>query len=153
MKTKLVSMGFQEMRGSLVETEFWNMDALFMPQFHPARDIHDVYFVKEPTHATSIAEPFFSRVAKRIRTEVKPVQPAGTMHSMRSARSRLVLRSQGTAVSARTLAAQPAVPGNIFPSPAVSAMTKSMRRMRPTSSRWKASCSAKTSTSGLCWAC
>ena len=37
------------MRGSLVETEFWNMDALFMPQFHPARDIHDVYFVKEPT--------------------------------------------------------------------------------------------------------
>ena len=43
VKTKLVSMGFQEMRGSLVETEFWNMDALFMPQFHPARDIHDVY--------------------------------------------------------------------------------------------------------------
>ena len=28
VKTKLVSMGFQEMRGSLVETEFWNMDAL-----------------------------------------------------------------------------------------------------------------------------
>ena len=52
VKLKLVSMGFQEMRGTLVETEFWNMDALFMPQFHPARDIHDVYFVKNPTHAT-----------------------------------------------------------------------------------------------------
>ena len=64
VKTKLVSMGFQEMRGPLVETEFWNMDALFMPQFHPARDIHDVYFVKEPKQATSIAEPFLSRVAQ-----------------------------------------------------------------------------------------
>ncbi|MBI3356122.1 MAG: hypothetical protein HY038_05020 [Nitrospirae bacterium] len=64
VKTKLVSMGFQEMRGSLVETEFWNMDALFMPQFHPARDIHDVYFVKEPKHAAHIAEPFLSRVTK-----------------------------------------------------------------------------------------
>ncbi len=48
VKAKLVSMGFQEMRGPLIETEFWNMDALYMPQFHPARDIHDVYFVKEP---------------------------------------------------------------------------------------------------------
>ena len=42
------------MRGELVETEFWDMDALFMPQFHPARAIHDVYFVKEPTHAKRI---------------------------------------------------------------------------------------------------
>ena len=55
-------MGFREMRGALVETEFWNMDALFMPQFHPARDIHDVYFVKHPTCATR-AEPFLSRVS------------------------------------------------------------------------------------------
>src|SRR6185295_2751052 len=44
VKAKLVSMGFREMRGPLVETEFWNMDALYMPQFHPARAIHDVYF-------------------------------------------------------------------------------------------------------------
>src|SRR5439155_1666065 len=61
VKRKLVSMGFLEMRGPLVETEFWNMDALYMPQFHPARAIHDVYFVKEPTHAREIAEPFLSQ--------------------------------------------------------------------------------------------
>ncbi|MFO0731700.1 MAG: hypothetical protein U0361_12070 [Nitrospiraceae bacterium] len=52
------------MRGLLVETEFWNMDALFMPQLHPARDIHDVYFVKSLTHARSIAEPFATRVTE-----------------------------------------------------------------------------------------
>ena len=33
---KLLSMGFEEMAGPLVETEFWNLDALFLPQFHPA---------------------------------------------------------------------------------------------------------------------
>ncbi|HKZ71684.1 MAG TPA: phenylalanyl--tRNA ligase subunit alpha, partial [Nitrospirota bacterium] len=37
VKNKLVAMGFEEMRGGLVENEFWNMDALYMPQFHPAR--------------------------------------------------------------------------------------------------------------------
>ena len=49
VKYKFIGMGFEEMRGPLVENEFWDMDALFMPQFHPARNIHDVYFVKEPT--------------------------------------------------------------------------------------------------------
>ena len=114
MKTKLVSMGFQEMRGSLVETEFWNMDALFMPQFHPARDIHDVYFVKEPTHATHIAEPFLTRVASAHRNG-GATGSTGWQYAFDVERAkRLVLRSQGTAVSARTLASGPAVPGKVF---------------------------------------
>ncbi len=114
VKTKLVSMGFQEMRGSLVETEFWNMDALFMPQFHPARDIHDVYFVKEPTHARAIAEPFLTRVAK-VHHHGGETGSTGWGYQFDIERAkRLVLRSQGTAVSARTLAAAPAVPGKYF---------------------------------------
>ena len=114
VKTKLVSMGFQEMRGPLVETEFWNMDALFMPQFHPARDIHDVYFVKEPTHAGHIAEPFLSRVAKTHENGGLSGS-TGWGYTFDAQRAkRLLLRSQGTAVSARTLAAAPAVPGKYF---------------------------------------
>jgi phenylalanyl-tRNA synthetase alpha chain len=114
VKTKLVSMGFQEMRGSLVETEFWNMDALFMPQFHPARDIHDVYFVKQPTHATKIAEPFLTRVAQ-VHQDGGKTGSTGWKYAFNAERAkRLVLRSQGTAVSARTLASAPAVPGKYF---------------------------------------
>ena len=114
VKTKLVSMGFQEMRGPLVETEFWNMDALFMPQFHPARDIHDVYFVKAPKQAASIAEPFLSRVAQA-HQDGGLTGSTGWHYSFDMERARrLVLRSQGTAVSAHTLAAQPAVPGKYF---------------------------------------
>ena len=114
VKTKLVSMGFQEMRGSLVETEFWNMDALFMPQFHPARDIHDVYFVKNPTHATAIAEPFLTQVSKAHQDGGK-TGSTGWNYAFNAERAkRLVLRSQGTAVSARTLASAPGVPGKYF---------------------------------------
>ena len=114
VKSKLVSMGFREMRGALVETEFWNMDALFMPQFHPARDIHDVYFVKHPTCATHVAEPFLSRVAQAHR-DGGNTGSLGWRYAFNVERAkRLVLRSQGTAVSARTLASGPATPAKYF---------------------------------------
>jgi phenylalanyl-tRNA synthetase alpha chain len=114
VKLKLVSMGFQEMRGPLVETEFWNMDSLYMPQFHPARAIHDVYFVKEPTQATAIAEPFLSRVAA-VHRDGGGTGSSGWGYDYDCERARrLVLRSQGTAVSARTLASGPSVPGKYF---------------------------------------
>ena len=63
-KDKLVALGFEEFDGPLVETEFWNCDALFMPQFHAARDIHDAYKVKYPDHAKSIEEPFLTNVSQ-----------------------------------------------------------------------------------------
>jgi phenylalanyl-tRNA synthetase alpha chain len=114
VKTKLVGMGFQEMRGELVETEFWNMDALYMPQFHPARDIHDVYFVKQPTQAVSLEEPFLSRVAETHRSGGE-TGSTGWRYPFDTERARrLVLRSQGTAVSAHTLASSPPVPGKFF---------------------------------------
>ncbi len=114
VKAKLVSMGFQEMRGALVETEFWNMDALFMPQFHPARDIHDVYFVKQPTHAAMADESILSKVGK-VHEDGGKTGSSGWGYAFDLQRAkRLVLRSQGTAVSARTLAASPDIPGKYF---------------------------------------
>ncbi len=117
VKHKLIRMGFQEMRGELVETEFWNMDALFMPQFHPARDIHDVYFVKEPTHARSQASEeagLQSRVAETHESGGRTGSTGWRYRFDIERSNRLVLRSQGTAVSARTLASNPAIPGKYF---------------------------------------
>ena len=114
VKYKLVSMGFQEMRGSLVETEFWNMDSLYMPQFHPARAIHDVYFVKNPAYAQSDPQPFLDRVAAAHEHGDEAGSSGWGYHYDRRRARRLVLRSQGTAVSARTLAAKPLVPGKYF---------------------------------------
>ncbi|NKB81217.1 MAG: phenylalanine--tRNA ligase subunit alpha [Nitrospirales bacterium] len=114
VKRRLVGMGFQEMRGPLVETEFWDMDALFMPQFHPARDIHDVYFVKNPSHADHIPEPFLSHVSEAHEHGGSTGSTGWGYQYDRDRARRLVLRSQGTAVSARTLASNPDVPGKYF---------------------------------------
>ena len=114
VKYQFVSMGFDEMRGPLVENEFWDMDALFMPQFHPARNIHDVYFLKEPTHCREIERPFGKRVAAAHRDGGK-TGSSGWKYEFNEERARrLILRSQGTAVSARTLASRPNVPGKYF---------------------------------------
>ena len=100
----LISMGFKEMRGELVESEFWNMDALFMPQFHPARDIHDVYFVRQPTHAKEIDAVYLERV-KQAHENGGTTRSTGWGYQFDEERAkRLVLRSQGTAVSAHQLA-------------------------------------------------
>jgi len=114
VKYQFVSMGFEEMRGPLVENEFWDMDALFMPQFHPARNIHDVYFVKEPSSCREIEAPFGKQVASAHKDGGK-TGSSGWRYAFDIERAkRLILRSQGTAVSARTLASGPKVPGKYF---------------------------------------
>ena len=41
-----LEMGFEEMpTNNYVENSFWNFDALFQPQQHPARDAHDTFFI------------------------------------------------------------------------------------------------------------
>jgi phenylalanyl-tRNA synthetase alpha chain len=114
VRGKFVALGFEEMRGGLVENEFWNMDALFMPQFHSARDIHDVYFVKRPTHCREIEAPFGDQVARSHESGGDTGSRGwGYRFDYERAR-RLVLRSQGTALSARTLAGGAKVPGKYF---------------------------------------
>jgi phenylalanyl-tRNA synthetase alpha chain len=41
-----LEMGFSEMRGPLVESAFWNMDVLWIPQDHPARDEQDTFYLE-----------------------------------------------------------------------------------------------------------
>jgi phenylalanyl-tRNA synthetase alpha chain len=45
-------MGFEEMATNrFVETGFWNFDALFVPQQHPARDLQDTFYISDPPRA------------------------------------------------------------------------------------------------------
>ena len=114
VKYKLVSMGFKEMRGPIIECEFWNMDALYMPQFHPARDIHDAYFLSEPRYAKTIKEPFLKNVSSTHRDGWKTGSRGWRYQFSEERAKRLLLRSQGTAVSARTLSEGAQVPGKYF---------------------------------------
>jgi phenylalanyl-tRNA synthetase alpha chain len=113
VKDKLVSLGFEEFDGGLVETEFWNSDALFMPQFHSARDIHDVYHLAEPAKAKSIEEPYLSAVAATHENGGSSGSRGWDYAFDREFTKRLILRSQGTVLSARQLP-KAKVPGRYF---------------------------------------
>lgn len=114
LKQKFIALGFKEMRGGLVETEFWNMDALYMPQTHPARDIHDVYFIKEPQFAQEIEQPYFTNVAKTHEDGGKTSSKGWEYKFDKDKARQLILRSQGTVLSARMLASGPDIPGKYF---------------------------------------
>lgn len=46
-----LSMGFTEIKGPMVESAFFNFDALFQPQDHPAREMHDTFYLNNPKEA------------------------------------------------------------------------------------------------------
>jgi phenylalanyl-tRNA synthetase alpha chain len=113
VKDKLSSLGFEEFDGPLVETEFWNSDALFMPQFHSARDIHDVYHIAEPEKAKAIEEPWLSNVAAAHENGGKTGSRGWSYAFDKEFTRRLILRSQGTVLSAKTLP-KAKIPGKYF---------------------------------------
>lgn len=58
-----LEMGFSEMpTNNYVESSFWNFDALFQPQQHPARDAHDTFFISEPEEAHEFPMDYLEKV-------------------------------------------------------------------------------------------
>jgi phenylalanyl-tRNA synthetase alpha chain len=45
MRQVLLEMGFTEIAGDIIQSGFWNFDALFQPQDHPAREMQDTFFL------------------------------------------------------------------------------------------------------------
>ncbi len=48
IKRVWLDMGFREMAGPMLDTSFWNFDALFTAQDHPVRELQDTFYVKNP---------------------------------------------------------------------------------------------------------
>jgi phenylalanyl-tRNA synthetase alpha chain len=105
VREELVALGFEEMSGPIVESSFWNNDALYMPQDHPARGIHDLYFVNEPKYDNLKKYDKFVKAVARVHQNGGATGSTGWQYDYNEKEaSRLVLRSQGTALSARMLA-------------------------------------------------
>ena len=104
VRAKLVTLGFKEMTGTNVETSFFNFDALYTPQDHPARDEVGIYFVKNPEFGDLNA--YETAVAKVKATHENGWKTGSTgwgyKYSEQEAK-RLILRGHGTCLSARTL--------------------------------------------------
>jgi phenylalanyl-tRNA synthetase alpha chain len=96
-------MGFEEMcTNQFVESSFWNFDALFQPQQHPARDAHDTFFIKEPAMAQDIPRDYLEAVKEM--HENGGMGSCGWRYDWSEEESRKnILRTHTTAVSSRTL--------------------------------------------------
>ncbi|MBW2983709.1 phenylalanine--tRNA ligase subunit alpha [Candidatus Woesearchaeota archaeon] len=114
VRRKFMDLGFTEMFGPIVETDFWDMDALFMPQFHSARDIHQAYYIKEPKYG-KLDEKLVENV-KQAHENGFGTGSKGWQYKFDVKRThRNMLRTQGTACSARMLASEDLkIPGKYF---------------------------------------
>jgi phenylalanyl-tRNA synthetase alpha chain len=113
-RAKLIAMGFKEMKSPLITQEFYNFDALFQPQGHPARAWTDTYQLKRPR--------FGKLPSERIVEQVKACHENGWKTGSRGwgyewnseIASKVMPAAHGTAHSARQLVEGVEIPGKYF---------------------------------------
>ena len=111
-----VEMGFQEMSGTIVHPAFWDLDALFVPQDHPAREVQDTFYVDHP--GVTLDKSAYERV-RAVHEDGGNTGSAGWRYAYsKDEASRLLLRTHTTVLSAETLwdirNGQAEMPGKYF---------------------------------------
>lgn len=109
----LLEMGFVEVKGPLVESEFWNFDALFQPQDHPAREIHASLSLARPVRAKLPSTELVRHVVAAHERGVASSRGWGYKFSLDISR-RPVMCSQTTAATVRYLGSHPKPPVKVF---------------------------------------
>jgi phenylalanyl-tRNA synthetase alpha chain len=109
-----LEMGFAEVVSPMVESAFWNFDALFQPQDHPAREMQDTFYMRHPSEVAlpdaKIVEP-----VKRTHEDGWETGSEGWGYTWSPERSKqVVLRTHTTAATIRALAKNPNPPGKFF---------------------------------------
>ena len=110
-----LEMGFSEMpTNNYIESSFWNFDALFQPQQHPARDAHDTFFISHPAKSQKFPTAYLERVKSIHSNGGYGSQGYGYDWKIEEAQKNL-LRTHTTAVSARMLYKLANQPGGFKP--------------------------------------
>ncbi len=99
-----LEMGFKEMTGPILEVSFWNFDALYQPQDHPARDLADSFYIKNPEKGKLPREELVEAV-KETHEYGWTCDSMGWQYKWDPEFARKnILRTHTTSLSARTLA-------------------------------------------------
>ena len=107
VKEIFIGLGFSEIEGPVIQSGFWNFDALFTPQDHPAREMQDTFYIstqKQPIPATKDQILKISRVHKQRWNRLWDAQEG----------QRLVLRTHTTPVTVQHLAKVKSEVGRFF---------------------------------------
>ena len=102
IKEIFIGLGFSEIEGPIIQSSFWNFDALFTPQDHPAREMQDTFYIL----GAQIQAPSPSIPASKVQiSKISRVQKERWkgQWDVQEAR-RLVLRTHTTPVTIQHLA-------------------------------------------------
>ncbi len=109
-----LEMGFTEIGGRYVRTAFWNMDTLFIPQDHPAREMQDTFYMEDPSHV-DLDDPEVVAQVKAVHEHGGDLDSTGWGGSWsEETASRLLLRTHTTVDTISHLAEHPEAPQRIF---------------------------------------
>jgi phenylalanyl-tRNA synthetase alpha chain len=101
LKKIWLELGFEEMKGTKTQSAFWDMDTLFVPQDHPAREMQDTFYLDlEPA---KIPEQLFKKVKKMHEQGDKDSKGWNYKFSKKIS-SKVMLRTHTTVLSARHIA-------------------------------------------------
>ncbi|HWL06858.1 MAG TPA: phenylalanine--tRNA ligase subunit alpha [Planctomicrobium sp.] len=110
-----LEMGFTEVVSPMVESSFWNFDALFQPQDHPARDMQDTFYMDEPSMTDLPSDAALVDRVRRAHEDGGDTGSEGWGYKWSPERARqVVLRTHTTASTIRALARHPDPPMKAF---------------------------------------
>ena len=114
IKGIFVSMGFREIEGPLVESSFWNFDALFVPQDHPAREMQDTFYLERPKKAALPDGKVVSAIASAHENGGSSNSSGWGYRWDKGLASHALLRTHTTATTIRELAKKERLPIKVF---------------------------------------
>ncbi|MEM1513517.1 MAG: phenylalanine--tRNA ligase subunit alpha [Candidatus Thermoplasmatota archaeon] len=106
------SMGFKEIKGNYIESCFWNMDVLFIPQDHPARDMQDTFYCK--LQKMEIDEKMLDVVAEIHQNGGKTGSKGWGYKFSKEEAKKAILRTHTTVNTIRYLINNPSPPAKVF---------------------------------------
>jgi len=109
-----LEMGFSEIVSPCVESSFWDFDALFQPQDHPARDMQDTFYTSRPLRCRLPDHALVDRVGQTHENGGESGSLGWRYAWDRELAARPVLRTHTTAATIRALARDPNPPRKVF---------------------------------------
>jgi phenylalanyl-tRNA synthetase alpha chain len=114
VRLAFLSLGFEEASCPMAETAFWDFDALFQPQDHPARDMQDTFYCAYPARHELPDGATVARV-RAAHEDGGETGSRGWRYAWSTERaSQVVLRTHMTASSIIALARDPNPPRKVF---------------------------------------
>ncbi len=97
-----LDMGFTEMRGHYMEYTAWNMDMLFIPQDHPARDLQDTFYLKNDNEM-EFEDPEILKIVRRVHEKGYKNYPGWNYKWSEKEAKKVILRTHTTVNTVRYL--------------------------------------------------